>query len=92
VVCPDAKVKIFVTASPATRAQRRALELVQHGETADYNAILADITRRDARDSNRSVAPLRPADDAVTLDTTHLGIDAASAEAVRIVEAARTEV
>jgi len=92
VICPDADVKIFVTASAAARAQRRALELVQHGEKADYNAILADIIRRDARDSSRSVAPLRPADDAVTLDTTHLGIEAASAEALRIVEAARTRV
>ena len=53
VICPDAEVKIFVTASAAARAQRRALELVQHGESADYNAILADIIRRDARDSNR---------------------------------------
>jgi len=88
VVCPEANVKIFVTASAATRAQRRALELIQRGETADYNAILADINRRDARDSNRAAAPLRPADDALTLDTTHLGIEAASAEALRIVEAA----
>ena len=79
VICPDADVKIFVTASAAARAQRRALELVQHGEKADYNAILTDIIRRDARDSNRTAAPLRPADDSVTLDTTHLGIDAASA-------------
>ena len=92
VISPDAEVKIFVTASPAARAQRRALELIQRGERADYNAILADITRRDARDSNRAVAPLRPADDAVTLDTTQLGIDAASAEALRIVEAARIRV
>jgi CMP/dCMP kinase len=92
VICPDADVKIFVTASPAARAQRRAFELIQHGERADYNAILADITRRDSRDSNRAAAPLRPADDAVTLDTTQLGIDAASAEALRIVEAARIRV
>ena len=60
------------SASAAARAQRRALELVQHGERADYNAILADIIRRDARDSNRSVAPLRPADDAMTLDANYL--------------------
>jgi cytidylate kinase len=86
------EVKIFVTASAAARAQRRALELVQHGERADYNAILADIIRRDARDSSRPVAPLRPADDARTLDTTHLGIEAASAEALRIIEAARARV
>ena len=81
--------KIFVTASATARAQRRALELVQRGEKADYRAILADIIRRDARDSGRAAAPLRPADDAILLDTTHLGVDAAFAEALRIVEAAR---
>jgi cytidylate kinase len=92
VICPDAEVKIFVTASAAARAQRRALELIQRGEKADYQTILADIIRRDARDSGRVAAPLRAADDAVMLDTTHLGIDAASAEALRIVEAARIRV
>ncbi len=89
VVCPQADVKIFVTASAATRAQRRALELIRSGEKADYDAILTDIIRRDARDSGRAAAPLRPASDAVQLDTTHLGIDAAVAEALRLVEAAR---
>jgi len=92
VVCPEATVKIFVTASASARAQRRALELIQRGEKADYQAILADIVRRDARDSTREAAPLRPADDAVKLDTTHLGIEAAFAEAIRIVEAARLRV
>jgi CMP/dCMP kinase len=92
VICPDAGVKIFVTASPAARAQRRALELIRRGEKADYQAILADIIRRDERDSNRVAAPLRRADDAAMLDTTNLGIDAAFAEAVRIVEAARIRV
>jgi CMP/dCMP kinase len=92
VICPDAEVKIFVTASAAARAQRRALELIKRGEKADYQAILGDILRRDARDSGRAAAPLRPADDAVILDTTNLGIDAASAEAMRIVEAARIKV
>jgi CMP/dCMP kinase len=89
VICSDADVKIFVTASATARAQRRALELIQHGEKADYKAILADIIRRDARDSGRAAAPLRPADDAVLLDTTHLGVEAAFVEALRIVEAAR---
>ena len=89
IVCPQATVKIYVTASPAARAQRRALELAKRGEKADYNAILADILKRDARDSGRAAAPLRPADDAVTLDTTHLGIEAAVARAARIVETAR---
>lgn len=92
VVCPDADVKIFVTASAATRAQRRALELAQRGERADYAAILSDILKRDARDSGRSAAPLRAAEDAVRLDTTPLSIEAAVAEAERIVEAARVGV
>ena len=89
VVAPHADVKIFVTASAPARAQRRALELAQRGQRADYDAILADIQKRDARDSGRSAAPLRAAVDASTLDTTHLSIEAAFAEAVRIVEAAR---
>ena len=89
VVAPRADVKIFVTASAPARAQRRALELAQRGEQADYDAILADILKRDARDSGRSAAPLRAAEDAVRLDTTHLSIEAAFAEAERIVEAAR---
>ena len=87
VVSPNADVKIFVTANATTRAQRRALELVQRGEKADYNAILADILKRDARDSGRAAAPLRPADDAILLDTTHFGVEAAFAEALRIVGA-----
>ena len=89
VVCPQATVKIFVTASAAARAQRRALELAQRGEKADYASILSDIQRRDARDSERAVAPLRPANDAVCIDTTHLGIEAAFNEALRVVGAAR---
>ncbi len=89
VVCPGADVKIFVTASASARALRRAVELAQRGERADYAAILSDIQRRDARDSGRSAAPLRAADDAVRLDTTQLSIEAAAAEAERIVEAAR---
>ncbi len=89
VVCPRATVKIFVTASAPARAQRRALELAQSGEKADYDAILADILRRDARDSERAAAPLRPAEDAIRLDTTNLGIEAAVAKAIRFVDTAR---
>ena len=74
VICPDATAKIFVTASPRVRAQRRALELAGRGEAVDFEAILADIGRRDARDSSRTVAPLRAAPDAVTIDTTALDI------------------
>lgn len=86
VICPDAPVKIFVTASPETRAQRRALELAGRGEKADFAAILDDIRKRDERDSERSSAPLKVAADAVTLDTTQLGIEEAFAAALKIVE------
>jgi cytidylate kinase len=86
VICPDAPVKIFVTASPETRAQRRALELAGRGEKVDYAAVLEDIRKRDARDSGRATAPLKTADDAVTLDTTALGIDEAFDAALRIIE------
>ena len=89
VICPGARVKIFVTASPETRAQRRALELARRGEEVDYPTILADVRRRDERDSARAVAPLKPAADAVTLDTSDLDIEAAFRAAVAIVEKAR---
>jgi CMP/dCMP kinase len=85
VICPKADVKIFVTASPEARAQRRALELAARGERIDYGAILADIAKRDARDSERAAAPLRAAPDAALLDTTRLGVEAAFAQALRIV-------
>ncbi|RXF72693.1 (d)CMP kinase [Hansschlegelia zhihuaiae] len=87
VICPDADVKIFVTASPEERARRRALELEARGEPADHAAILADVRRRDERDMTRATAPLKPADDAVELDTTALDADGAFAAAVAIVDA-----
>ncbi len=90
VICPHADVKIFVTASAAERARRRAAELKLQGENVDEAAVLADILRRDERDASRAAAPLKRADDAVLLDTTHLDIDAAVRAAVDIVEAART--
>ncbi len=89
VICPQADVKIFVTASPEARAQRRALELAERGEKADYAAILADIAKRDARDSERSDAPRRAAADAVLLDTTRMSVETAFAESLRIVESWR---
>ncbi len=89
VICPGAHVKIFVTATPETRAQRRALELARRGEEVDYPTILADVKRRDERDSARAVAPLKAAADAVTLDTSDLDIEAAFRAAVAIVEKAR---
>jgi len=89
VVCPDADVKIFVTASPEVRAGRRAGEYRAQGKTIDEATVLADIVQRDRRDQNRAAAPLRQAPDAHLLDTTHLDIDAAIRAAIDIVEAAR---
>lgn len=86
VICPRAGTKLFVTATPEVRAARRHKELVGRGEAADLDGILADIRRRDARDSGRSDAPLKMAEDAVLLDTSALSIDEVLAAAVRIVE------
>jgi cytidylate kinase len=89
VVFPDADVKIFVTATPETRARRRAAELQGAGEAVDADEILQDIRARDERDRTRAIAPLKPAPDAHLLDTTHLDIDAAFRAALDIVEAVR---
>jgi len=86
VIAPSADVKLFVTASPEVRARRRMGELMARGMPSHYEDVLADIRARDARDSSREVAPLKPAEDAVMLDTTELDIDQAIAEAVRLVE------
>lgn len=86
VICPNADVKLFVTASPEERARRRALELRGRGEAVDADEILADIRARDARDMGRATAPLKPADDAVHLDTTELDAEAAFRAAIAIVE------
>ncbi|WP_374762985.1 (d)CMP kinase [Yunchengibacter salinarum] len=75
-VCPDADVKLFVTASAEERARRRTQELSDRSDPAAYDRVLADIRRRDARDSDRATNPLRPAEDALLLDTTDLDIDA----------------
>lgn len=85
VICPLADVKIFVVARPEVRAHRRALELAKSGEAVDYEAVLADIRRRDERDLGRGTAPLKQADDADLLDTTQLDIEAAVAEALACV-------
>lgn len=89
VICPEAEAKIFVTASAPARAQRRALELARAGEAAPFGDVLADILRRDERDSSRAVAPLRAAADAATLDTTGLDVEAAFTAALALVEARR---
>jgi CMP/dCMP kinase len=90
VIAPGADVKLFVIATPEVRAKRRVLELRARGEEVDEQEVLADLLRRDERDSRRTAAPLLQAPDAHLLDTTHLGIDAAFRAAVNIIEAART--
>jgi len=85
VVCPHADVKLFITATPEERARRRHQEILKRGETVDYDTILADIRRRDERDMNRSTAPLKPAQDAVLLDTTDFDADAAFRAALDLV-------
>jgi cytidylate kinase len=82
VICPQAEAKLFVTASDETRAARRQKELA----APSFAEVLADLRARDARDAGRDVAPMRPAPDALLLDTTDLSIDAAVAEAVAYVE------
>jgi cytidylate kinase len=86
VIAPDADVKLFVTASPEARARRRLEELLSRGMRAHYEDVLADIHARDARDSGRDVAPLKPAPDAILLDTSELDVAAAVAEAIGRVE------
>jgi cytidylate kinase len=88
VICPDAEVKLFVTATPEERARRRYRELREAGNSISEAEVLADIKRRDERDKNRAVAPLIPAKDAVLLDTTNLDIDAAFKAAIALIDAA----
>jgi CMP/dCMP kinase len=89
VVCPTAEMKLYVTATPEERARRRHLELIAQGEPADFTAILDDIRRRDERDTTRSAAPLKPAADAIILDTTALDAEAVFRAARERVDAAR---
>ena len=89
VIAPGADAKIFVTAAVERRAERRHRELVASGETVSFDQVLVDLNRRDARDAGRAIAPLKPAPDAVLLDTTDLDIEAAFRAALAIVEAAR---
>jgi cytidylate kinase len=86
VVCPGATAKLFVDAAPEVRARRRWLELKTAGRSPSEAAILAEIRERDARDRSRAIAPLKPAADALLLDTTHLDIDAAFAVALALVK------
>lgn len=86
VVCPNADIKFFVTATAEERACRRTAEIKAKGEDADYETILADVIARDERDTNRAEAPLKPAKDALLLDTTNLDIDAVFLRAVEIIK------
>jgi cytidylate kinase len=89
VICPEAPAKLFVTARPEVRAERRWSQLRAQGESVELGQDLPDIARRDPRDGGRSAAPMRPAPDATLLDTSEMTIDEAADAARRIVEAAR---
>ena len=84
VICPDADVKLFVTASPEVRARRRWLEL-----GGDFEAVLEEVRARDARDAGRALSPMKPAADALILDTSEMSIEQAVAAAIDHVAAAR---
>ncbi|MEW9919585.1 d(CMP) kinase [Marimonas sp. MJW-29] len=90
VICPDAQVKLFVIADAVVRARRRFAELSEKGIETTFEEVLADVQARDARDMGRADAPLRPAVDAVTLDTSDMDIEDAVAAAVALIEAKRT--
>ena len=86
VVFPKAQVKIFLDAAASVRAQRRVLQLQSSGKSADYEAILKEIEERDERDRNREVAPLKPADDAVVIDSSNLSIEEVFNTAAQIIK------
>ncbi|MEM1272826.1 MAG: d(CMP) kinase [Pseudomonadota bacterium] len=92
VICPDADVKLFVTARPEVRALRRTDELIARGDAAAYETVLADIHTRDARDADRAIAPMVAAPDAVLIDTSDLSIGDAIAQAADIVATMRARV
>lgn len=89
VICPGAQVKLFVTASREVRAERRCAELRGKGHDVSFEEVLADVTARDARDMGRADAPLKPATDAVEIDTTTMAIADAVAAAVALIKAKR---
>ncbi len=86
VVLPNAQVKIFLTASPEIRAKRRVLQLEEKGEEADYTKVLTDIVKRDYNDSNREIAPLKPADNAVIVDTSDMTLEESVKEVSYIIK------
>jgi cytidylate kinase len=89
VICPEAEVKLFVTASDAERARRRHIELTGKGHEVTLDEVAQDLRDRDARDSARATAPLKPAEDAVQLDTSSMTIEEATERAIAIVTAAQ---
>ncbi len=89
VICPEAEVKLYVTASDQARAERRHRELVERGRDISFETVLAELQERDARDQERATAPLKPAEDAVLLDTSDLTIEEAVARAVYTISMAK---
>lgn len=89
VVLPNAQLKVFLTASPEERARRRWNQLKEAGTEADYDEILKDVNQRDYQDTHREIAPLKQADDAVLLDTTHMNFEEVVAELLRLTEERR---
>ena len=91
VVLPDAQVKIFLTASPEARAQRRYKELQEKGASDTYEAVLADLKQRDYNDSHRVVAPLKPAEDSVLVDTTALNLEKSVEKVISVIRNKMTD-
>ena len=89
VICPEAESKLFVTASAEVRAERRFKELQEKDPDVDFATVLADVKERDDRDMNRADAPLKPAADAVIIDTSDLSIEQAVVEAIAVIEGKR---
>ena len=87
VICPDAQVKLFVTATPEVRAERRFAELTAKGFDVTLADVLAEVEARDLRDSTRAEAPLKPAEDAVEMDTSTMDINTAVARAIELIKA-----
>lgn len=85
VVLPNADVKIFLTASPERRAERRLKELCEKGLDVKYDDVLSDIIKRDYDDSHREIAPLKPAADSVTVDTSDIGLDESIEEIIKVI-------
>lgn len=89
VICPHAEIKLYVTASDEVRARRRLQELVDKGEDVNFDTVLSDLRERDSRDAARATAPLKPAEDAILIDTSDMSIEAAVAQAIAVIDAAQ---